>query len=529
MFKTLKDKLLYPFSHDILFLVLVFVILSVPVYYDRYDFYVLTGAVTVPYYAYLSMMFFVFSYLLTLVVDVCRPLSLVLKPILVLFLLIISSLNVFCVKMYHCLLSGDYVEIITGTNPQEAKEFVGTYLTISVVLVMSLILLAFLFLSVISVYKQFNLSKFGVRLCIGILAISVVGSCRNSGMIEAELGFSTHGNHWKFQFDEIVDLRQHPTHPIFTEIDSIHSNNIILIIGESFAKKHSSLYGYELETNPLLAQKEKEGNLTVFQNVESPATHTTKTFKYLLTTYKIGDEEGQKKWYDYTNALEAFNVLHYDTRWISCQNETGMFDNLPSGHSKLCKYVIFDEREQLERYDDFLISAFSPALAGNNFIVYHMYGQHPACSQRYPDSFCKFGHKIELGEKAEKSVMIADYDNATLFNDFVVSSIMDLYKDQNAIILYCSDHGLDVFDSDGSHFGHANATEASLKIGKQIPFMIYQTDEFMITHPALSERIRKSKDLPFCTDKLIYLLLDIAGYRFDENDDVERFSVLSRS
>ena len=43
------------------------------------------------------------------------------------------------------------------------------------------------------------------------------------------------------------------------------------------------------------------------------------------------------------------------------------------------------------------------------------------------------------------------YDNAVLYNDFVVSSLIKDYakSDPNGFLLYLSDHGEDVFDSVG--------------------------------------------------------------------------------
>lgn len=528
MFKTLKDWLLYPFLHDILFFCLVFVLISSPTFYFRYNLYVQSGHLFVPYYIYLGMTFFIISYLITLISNISKLLSQYFKPVIAFFLSFFSLLNFFCVNTYHCLLSADYIEIIAGTNWQETKEFVNTNLTNTDLLFISLYLFIFVFLSIVFAKNQVLLHKYGVKTCAVVLWVSSIVVWKKYEVISEDIGFSSEGRHWNFKFEEIVDLRLHPTHPNFVESDSLHPTNIIVVIGESFAKKHSSLYGYELETNPLLKKMEMDGNLIVFKNVESPATTTIKVFKYLLTTYQLGNESGEKKFYDYTNVPESFNTLHYNTWWISCQEETGMYDNLPSGYSKLCDHVIFDKRNQPEKHDDFLITALHPKeLEGNNFIIYHMYGQHPSFCNRYPDSFCKFGPKNKLGKNAEKSIALADYDNATLFNDYVVSSIMDLYKDYNAIILYFSDHGMDLFDSDDSQFGHANSTELSTKIGKQIPFMIYLTNDFIIRYPQLSNRIQNCSQKAFCTDKLIYTLLDIAGYRFADNCDVAKFSLLT--
>lgn len=195
-----------------------------------------------------------------------------------------------------------------------------------------------------------------------------------------------------------------------------------------------------------------------------------------------------------------------------------MFDNLPSGYSKLCDTAIFDTRTEKPKYDDFLIGAYSPdTIESPALLFYHLMGQHEGFSDRYPDEYCHFGPKNMQGLGSAKEAVIDDYDNATLFNDYVVSSIMDLYKEKNAIILYFPDHGLDVCDTDPTYFGHAKATPESQTHCKQIPFMIYYTNDFRNHYPHVVEKINKVKTEEFCTDKLIYLLLDIVGYRLSES------------
>lgn len=529
MLSKIKEKLLYPFSNDFLFFCLLFILLSLPMAYTKINSYLYHGTLELTYYIYLIMMFFALTYIITFTTNIFSKLSIMLKTIVSIVSVLVCLANIFCIRAYHCMLTSDYLEIIAGTNPNEAKEFFDTYVKWTDVAIIISVIGIVLILLRLSITKKVILPSWLTKTLASCLLLSTLATYRNSGMIEAELGTQTKNGHWSFQFDEIVDLRQHPTNPIFAETDTIHPQTIVLIIGESFSKSHSSLYGYQRCTNPLLSKKQESGNLIIFKDVTSPATSTTKTFKYLLTTYQVGDEEQDKKWYDCTNVLESFNLLGYHTTWISEQNETGMFDNLPSGYSKLCKEAIFDETRRPEKYDDFLIDAFSPSYNQKNFIVYHMYGQHPAFSQRYPDRFCQFGSKIENINKASKEERLADYDNATLFNDYVVNSIMDKYKDHNAIVIYLSDHALDLFESSDTHCAHANATPESQKFGKQIPLMIYQTDLFQAAFPDLCSRINTHAEKFFCTDKLIYTLLDIAGYKFANNEDVKRYSLLSDS
>lgn len=60
-----------------------------------------------------------------------------------------------------------------------------------------------------------------------------------------------------------VDAARQPASS--TEQDSL---NVILVIGESYNKYHSPLYGYYLNTTPVLCSQQQNGNLFVFKDVE---------------------------------------------------------------------------------------------------------------------------------------------------------------------------------------------------------------------------------------------------------------------
>ena len=45
------------------------------------------------------------------------------------------------------------------------------------------------------------------------------------------------------------------------------SLNIILVIGESFIKRHAGIYGYSLNTTPVMREQKLKGNLSVFNDV----------------------------------------------------------------------------------------------------------------------------------------------------------------------------------------------------------------------------------------------------------------------
>lgn len=504
-YSKLWDWILSPFTKDLPFFVLMLVLIGAP------NIYLHLNLNAYSYVLYLGMMYYVLAYLLSHLTSWIKPISKWIKVLCLLYGLIYAVLNYFCISTYKCMLSGDFIEIIAGTNPDEATEFFRTFVSwwdvimfVGVIIIVPIVYCKLLHNKVILTWRKSILP-------LSLLFISVAGLCHNFGMITHEV---KGGNNWNFKFDEIVDLREHPTNPVLEEVDSIHPQNIVVILGESFSKNHSSLYGYDRETNPLLNRMKEAGNLIVFDHVTAPAPSTTKAFKFLLTTFTLEDESKEKKWYEYTNVIEAFKSIGFQTTWISCQNEKGMFDNLPSGYSRLCDSAIFDTRTEKPKYDDFLIDAYSPdTIETPALIFYHLMGQHEGFSDRYPDEYCHFGPKNKKGLGSAKEAVINDYDNATLFNDYVVSSIMDLYKEENAIILYFPDHGLDVCDTDSTYFGHATATPESQAHCKQIPFVVYVTYGFKDSHSSVVEKLNNRSKDEFCTDKLIYLLLDIAGYR----------------
>ena len=65
---------------------------------------------------------------------------------------------------------------------------------------------------------------------------------------------------------------------------SFLSPKIIFILGESFNKHHSNLYGYPQTTNLKLQKRKKDGELFVFTYVVSAFNSTSATIQYILST-----------------------------------------------------------------------------------------------------------------------------------------------------------------------------------------------------------------------------------------------------
>lgn len=109
------------------------------------------------------------------------------------------------------------------------------------------------------------------------------------------------------------------------------SPNIIVVIGESFNRHHSSLYGYELETNPRLSKLE---NLVVFSDVITPVNLTSEAFKNFLSVSSLRENV---EWFEAPLFPAIFLKNGYNVIFYS-------FSYYLKDHFKKIYRVIFDKK-----------------------------------------------------------------------------------------------------------------------------------------------------------------------------------------
>ena len=97
-------------------------------------------------------------------------------------------------------------------------------------------------------------------------------------------------------------------------------------------------------------------------------------------------------------------------------------------------------------------------------------GQHYTYEIRYPSEFKRFSASNYSGDltDAEREI-VAHYDNATLYNDYVVDNVIKQFEDKNCILVYFSDHGEEIYEID-DFMGHGNAAQRpTLKYQMRVP------------------------------------------------------------
>ena len=154
-----------------------------------------------------------------------------------------------------------------------------------------------------------------------------------------------------------------------------------------------------------------------------------------------------------------------------------------------------------------------------------MMGSHPAYKERYPKSFEKFSPNEYLQHPEHQRENLAAYDNSIAYNDSVVYEIMNRFSNKESVVVYFSDHGQDIYESDPSYTGHAKNTPNSTKYGIRIPFMVYFSAEYQKNNAERMKRFINNEHTEFSTENLIYCLMDLTNTKFKENNKVEMYSL----
>ena len=444
-----------------------------------------------------------------------------LSAVLIFVLSIYSIINFYSILLFKTIVNNKCLELIMSTNIDEAIEFIQTYVKTFHLLIFSFFFILFVFI----IRYKFRARKNFIYLYITILSISIIFTLKYPLTLH-ETPFGRIKTIMTKNFNLVPNLSLFLTEPSLQETSERHPENVVIILGEAFAKKHSSLYGYSLKTNPLLSNYGDE--LILFKNVTSPASHTTESFKAIMSTFSY--TRSKDAWFFNTTIPEVANIMNYRTIWISNQKRFGLFNNVPSSFSQLCDTFVFVNEciSSNDCYDEELLPyVMKEEREGKKDIFFlHLMGQHHKYSLRYPLHFDFFKEDDYLDIPQHQRQNVATYDNATLYNDYVVDSIIKIFKDKESLIFYIPDHGEDIYDTDEEYCGHGiTAVSESDSVGRDIPFIIYTSPVFQKNFPDKVKRIKKAVECSFCTEDFIYTLMDIIGYKFKDNNDVEKYSL----
>lgn len=307
--------------------------------------------------------------------------------------------------------------------------------------------------------------------------------------------------------------------------------NVVFILGESTNRNHMHLYGYYLPNTPNLDDMAARGEISVFRDVVSP--HST-TIAVLSKLFTFCNHESDKPWYEYSNLIDIMNSAGYKTYWLSNQESSGIWGNVAqiyAAHSNVSHFTrIRDSREDDGLEDGALFPLVDEAIAqraeDKNFYVVHLMGGHGLYYNRFPYIFTKFTKDdIQLDVNEAQKTVIAQYDDALYYNDYIVSGIIDKFRctGEDSIVVYVPDHGEAVYD-EGGFTGHIEENPSRHMI--EIPVIIWASDKFKELHPEKWAAIQAAVNNPYMTDDMIHTMLDIVDVQTADYDPAR--SIINR-
>lgn len=284
----------------------------------------------------------------------------------------------------------------------------------------------------------------------------------------------------------------------------------VLVIGESLTRDHMGVYGYERNTTPFQVMFYQDPHYVFFNHAYSCYTQTVQVLTCALT---------EKNQYNGMNLSKAYSIIDlardagFETTWISNQSRFGIWDTPIGAIGSACdnqywinQYVGTDV--VTKDYD----SALVPYLRKINpqhrrqLIVIHLMGSHISYWDRYPTEFYKWPTHPDK-ERSTEEVMVDEYDNSVLFNDYVIASIMNeavhyLHADG---VMYFSDHGEEVTATPGH-----NADQFNFMMVR-IPFWVYTSEDYDRRHSETRKIMENRRNTPFSNDMIYDTLMGLMG------------------
>lgn len=490
------------------------------------------------------------SYLLTCVVWISK--SKLLKTILLAMVFFLMFVNLFLLFNFYTLLSPWILLLIVETNANESSEFLSQYAFTAG----TFISLSFTLLLIVS-YVQFEKNKFTLKrkwqrtvlfLCLmGVLPVGTYmlyktiqlplldtqlaieewyeqrGSYANNNTITNIIYSSHYLNVSGADNQKAIQssLKAANQSAQCLEQDSL---NVVLVIGESFSKHHASVYGYRLNTTPTLCNEQKKGNLFVFHDAVAPYNMTTFSVKNMFSVNCLSKGE---PWYSKPMFPVIFKKSGYHVTIWDNQKPS---ENVNSYDYSVGSYlyapqivpVAYNEtNSKTSQYDLPFVQSLKQTnhqQAKHNLVIIHLMGQHSDAAQRFPNHnkynvFKVADISANVTEAQKQS--IADYDNATLYNDLVIQTIMNMYKTKSTVLLYLSDHGEEVYDY-RNHLGRTHErkkTPLSLKYQYQIPFVVWCSDKYIEKHPDKAISLRQATEKPFLSSDISHMLFSLGAIK----------------
>ncbi len=279
----------------------------------------------------------------------------------------------------------------------------------------------------------------------------------------------------------------------------------VYVIGEASRAMNWQLYGYERATNPKLSTVE---DLILFRNVLTQSNTTHKSVPLFLSSV---DTDEHEELYRRKGLPALFREAGFSTWFVSNQSPQGaMIDNLSQDA---------DHRLYLPapRHDMQLAEMLKQIVEEDQsekiFVVLHCYGSHFSYHQRYPRSYAYYTPDDDVAISKKNAPLLRNaYDNSICYTDaFLYETIEYLrsLEDYTSALLYCADHGEDLYDDQRGRFLHASPTTTAYQL--YVASFGWFSPTYRAAFPSKVAAAESLADAPTTTHAMYHTIADIAS------------------
>ena len=430
-------------------------------------------------------------------------------------------LDVFLFTNWGITINENVFSVVEGTNVNESLDFLYTYFNVKTIsLIVLLVVVAVFSIHFIPKFILKHVPSVGIKCFIWIALLVSILEWSCSVYSYLSYGFGGHiaaystatriaraGKIFLNSINEAESLISKMLEMTQASTDK-RCTKMVVVIGESYSKYHSQLYGYEKETSPFLSKRKNEGELFLFTDVVTPMNDTERSFRAIYSLGESDSEYTQYALFPYVFKLAGYNTTYLDN--MDLAKKSGRIKD-----SKELSDLMFHKRNDVTcQYDEDILNMITIDSEVLQLYVIKLKGQHYTYAHTFPDSYSHFtcsDYDSERWNDSQRQI-IADYDNSTLYNDYVVNEIINKFKDENATVIYFSDHGEEIYE-ERDYMGHGGTTPY-LKNQVEIPFMIWMSQSYKELNPQIVNSIKKNLDKPYTTEDVSHIILDMAGIKF---------------
>ena len=530
-----------------------------------------------PYELSVPELFLDIYFLCAVLTLIPRKLRIWVKGLLYIFFYGVSVVDMYCYERFESTLTPTMLMLVGETNAQEAREFLSGYLSWDVVKTNVGWILLLALIHILWTFLRRLLRKWRERMILPkVQPVFVTGFKAVLGCVVAWLLYDAFSQTWPnkvaigrlFSYDTIGQVEHELTRkdqaklyvPPYRLVFSLYANRlasrqivqleaaskkiridscsfrvpeIVLVIGESYNKHHSQLYGYDKPTTPRQMAMAADSSLVVFTDVVASWNLTSFVFKHMLSLWAVG-EEGE--WCDEPLFPEVFRKAGYQVDFLTNQFQPkakdavydfsgGFFLNDPDFSKRQ-----FDTRNsRTYRYDETLLKAYDAlnqrdksrdsletSKIQGRLTILHLMGSHVDYRARYPKQRQYFSPSMyqrpELTDKQRR--ILSEYDNSLRYNDSILWAVTQRFADKDAVVIYVPDHAEEIFDGKPYIYGRMHGANIDYRLARnemEIPFWIWGSPRYIERHPYGWKAIQAAKDRPLMTDVLPHLLLYLGG------------------